>query len=194
MKFLKKKVTNEPVISKVKNELTPIVDHCDTEEFAQHRTKIRKILEQIPSAKTPQGWKYKGTFSIGGVKYWEVNQKSENPEEKAEKFLQQYNFDFKEDYRHEIRDLLEKEFDNYDETQSSEFLRVLCGFLFCIGNVDDVALIRKVKYELSFDVENMIDVNWTDGTGMQRNSMAKELWHEQLVEEYIAYYKGYFNF
>ena len=116
----------------------------------------------------------------------------ESAEEKAKKFLQQYGFDFKEDYRGEVRAMLTREIDDFNENESSEFLRVLCGYLFCIGNTD-VGLIKKVKYELSFDVGCMIDVNWTDAEGMKVNSMAKELWYEQLVREYIEHYKNYFD-
>ena len=35
----------------------------------------------------------------------------------------------------------------------------------------------------------MIDVNWIDIEGTK----AKGLWYEQLVSEYIAYYKHYFD-
>ena len=87
----------------------------------------------------------------------------DNNEKRAEKILKQFGFNFKQEYRNEIRKLLIEEINNH-QNGSSEYLRVLCGYLFCIGNPEDVEFIKKAKYGINFDVGCMIDSEWTRQT------------------------------
>lgn len=48
-------------------------------------------------------------------------------------------------------ELIQKEIENYQEG-SSEYIRVLCGYLYCIGNASDAELIKRAKYGINFDV------------------------------------------
>lgn len=40
---------------------------------------------------------------------------------------------------------------------SSEYIRLLFGYLFCLGDMTDIPLLEKAKYGISFDVGCMID-------------------------------------
>ena len=111
-------------------------------------------------------------------------------EERAELLLRKYGFNFASLPDEEIRGLLKNEIENYVEG-SSEYLRVLCGYLFCIGNTADLELIKKAKYSLNFDVGCMIDSDWIDsmeGSGYTNISRRNE-----LIGEFEAYYKSYFK-
>ncbi|MCL2415975.1 MAG: hypothetical protein FWD01_04080 [Defluviitaleaceae bacterium] len=110
----------------------------------------------------------------------------DNNEKRAEIIWQKYGFDFQAKYRGEIRILLNEEFDDYQEG-SGEYLRILCGFLFCVGNPDDIELIKKVKYGINMDVGFMIDYAWIE-------FFEDESMRPQLIREYIEYYKAYFVF
>lgn len=48
-------------------------------------------------------------------------------------------------------ELIQKEIENYQEG-SSEYIRVLCGYLYCIGNASDAELIKRAKYGINFYV------------------------------------------
>ena len=114
----------------------------------------------------------------------------DNNEERAKRVLERFGFNFNQEYRDEIRQLLNKEFDDYQEG-SSEYLRVLCGFLFCIGNPADVEIIEKIKYKINFDVGCMIDLAWIDSIkGTADHGLETR---EELIEQYINYYKSYFD-
>lgn len=45
---------------------------------------------------------------------------------------------------------------------SAEYIRVLCGYLFCIGNYEDAELIQRAKNNINFDVGCMIDGDWIE--------------------------------
>jgi len=114
----------------------------------------------------------------------------DNNEKRAEKILRRFGFDFRQEYRNEIRKLLIEEINNYQDG-SSEYLRVLCGFLFCIGNSEDTELIKKVKYGINFDVGCMIDGEWIDS--MEGKLDYNISTREELIQYYIEYYKNYFG-
>ena len=80
-------------------------------------------------------------------------------EQRAEALIQKYGFDFEKISKEEIRSLIEKEIVHFQEG-SFEYLRLLCGYLYCIGDISDVTLIEKVKYNLNMDAECMIDQEW----------------------------------
>ena len=111
-------------------------------------------------------------------------------EMRAKNVLERFGFNFKEEYRKEIRLLLEEEFDNY-QPGSSEYLRALCGYLFCIGNPDDLELIEKIKWGINMDVGVMIGSEWINS--MKGMSCDDDRTREELIEEYISYYEGYID-
>jgi len=53
------------------------MDYYKSADFQQHRERINKILEQIPSAASPNGWKRKGEFAIGGLEYFGFSKSSD---------------------------------------------------------------------------------------------------------------------
>ena len=106
---------------------------------------------------------------------------------RAEKILKQYGFDFCNVSRPEIIGLLNEEISNYQEG-SSEYLRILCGYIFCIGNIADIELINNAKYSINFDVRCMIDGDWIDSVNW-RDSTDRS----RLVDEFISYYRHYFD-
>lgn len=109
-------------------------------------------------------------------------------EERAKNIIQKYRFDFDKIPKQEMVKLIQKEIDNYQEG-SSEYIRVLCGYLYCIGNASDAELIKKAKYEINFDVGCMIDGGWieslisNDADG-QRNA---------IIHSFIEYYCSYLD-
>ena len=52
-------------------------------------------------------------------------------EERAEQLILKYGFDFEHIPKHEIIELIQKEIDDFQDG-SSEYIRLLCGYLFCI--------------------------------------------------------------
>ena len=53
------------------------MDYFSSTPFFEHRDKIHNILAKIPTAKEPVGWKYKGSFSVGGFEYLGFNETSD---------------------------------------------------------------------------------------------------------------------
>ena len=111
-------------------------------------------------------------------------------EERAELLLKKYGFKFDTLPHEEIRILLKNEIENYIEG-SSEYLRVLCGYLFCIGDVADTELLKKAKHNINFDVNCMIDSAWIENINSADNdNIAKR---NELISEFVEYYKSYFK-
>jgi len=46
------------------------MDYFSSKEFKQHQKKITDILDRIPSAPNPKGWKRKCEFAVGGLEYF----------------------------------------------------------------------------------------------------------------------------
>ena len=82
-------------------------------------------------------------------------------EKRAELLIQRFGFDFDSIPKSEIQNLLEQEIENFQEG-SSEYIRLLCGYLFCLGDIADVPLLERAKHEINFDVGCMIDQEWID--------------------------------
>nr|WP_314045668.1 hypothetical protein [uncultured Leptotrichia sp.] len=84
-------------------------------------------------------------------------------DERAENFLKRFGFDFDKIDKNEIISLINEEFERAVEERkrcfydSSECLRVLCGYLFCLGDISDVPLLKKVKYKIDMDMGVAID-------------------------------------
>ncbi|MGN1412148.1 MAG: hypothetical protein ACI4WH_06560 [Oscillospiraceae bacterium] len=108
-------------------------------------------------------------------------------EQRAEILAKKFNFDFSEKYHNEIIELLQNEIGNYHEG-SSEYIRFLCGYLYCIGNIQDVELIKKAKYSINMDVGCMVDYQWIEN--LENGSIADR---NAIVNDFIDYYKNYFN-
>lgn len=111
-------------------------------------------------------------------------------EQRAEALLKKYGFDFEKLYKPEIRSLIEEEIANY-HMGSSEYIRVLCGYLFCIGDETDIPLLKRAKYEINMDVGCMIDGEWIES--LQNGGAATEqiCSKEVLVEGFIHYYENF---
>lgn len=84
-------------------------------------------------------------------------------EQRAEQVIKKYGFRFSDIPKQEIIDLLQKEIANY-QPGSSEYIRLLCGYLYCLGDISDVTLLEKAKYSINMDVGCMIDEfrQWCD--------------------------------
>ena len=92
--------------------------------------------------------------------------------------------------KEEIRRLLESEIQNYNKG-SSDYIRTLCGYLFCVGTHSDIQLLEKAKYGINMDVGCMIDGEWieslkNDGQAAKYLPSRNEL--ISLFEEEIKHY------
>ena len=106
--------------------------------------------------------------------------------------VQKFLFDFDEIDKREIVELLEKEL-CCPQTGSAEYLRALCGYLYCIGDETDIPLIEKVKYSISMDVGCMIDSEWieslrNDGKENREKSIRNR---DEITNDFVQYYKGF---
>ena len=88
-----------------------------------------------------------------------------------------------------IKQLIEKELSQYQEG-SSEYIRLLCGYLYCLGDRTDIELLKRVKHSINFDVESMIDQEWIDNleNGGVQDSVTRS--RESLISDFVRYYKG----
>lgn len=113
-----------------------------------------------------------------------------NNEERTEVLIKKYDFDFSQKYHAEIRHLLEKEIMNYQEG-SSEYLRFLCGYLFCIGDINDMEIIKKAKYSINMDVGCMIDGEWIES--LENGGVESETVYNRqaLIDNFIDYYANF---
>ncbi len=106
-------------------------------------------------------------------------------EQRAEQIIVRYGFDFENINKADIINLIEKEIDDFQEG-SSEYIRLLCGYLLCIGDESDSALIEKVKHGINFDVECMIDGEWIDSLkGIDKEYTRSR---DEIIESFISYY------
>ena len=113
-------------------------------------------------------------------------------EERAEFFIRKLGFDFDKIDKNEIIFLINKEFERaitereikfYD---SSECLRVLCGYLFCLGDISDVPLLKKVKYKIDMDMGVAIDGIWI--ISLENNGMEMKEYNIPSKKEIIKYF------
>ncbi len=113
-----------------------------------------------------------------------------NNEKRAEILINRYGFDFSEKYHAEIKQFIEKEITNY-QSGSSEYLRFLCGYLFCIGDINDIEIIKKAKYSINMDVGCMIDGEWIESLengGIQSQYVRNR---QSLIDDFIQYYSNF---
>ena len=127
-------------------------------------------------------------FAESLVKFWDIHADVTHDElsnwERADDIVRQYGFDFEKISKDEIRDLIEKEIENFQDG-SSEYIRVLCGYLFCIGDVEDVDLLERVKYGINFDVGCMIDGDWIEALKGNVSEEDKQV----QIQAFIKYYE-----
>ena len=122
-------------------------------------------------------------------------------EERAEFFIRKLGFDFDKIDKNEIIFLLNKEFERaitereskfYD---SSECLRVLCGYLYCLGDISDVPLLEKVKYGIDMDTGVAIDGIWiisleNNGIEMKEYDIPSK---KEIIKDFVDFYKNYYS-
>ena len=124
-------------------------------------------------------------------------------EERAEFFIRKLGFDFDKIDKNEIIFLLNKEFERaitergskfYD---SSECLRVLCGYLYCLGDISDVPLLEKVKYGIDMDVGVAIDSECIDSLKNEGIAMKLEEYDirskKEIIKNFLDFYKNYYS-
>ncbi|WP_270639479.1 hypothetical protein [Longibaculum muris] len=111
-------------------------------------------------------------------------------EQRTESLIQKYGFDFKKISKEEIRLLIETEITHFQEG-SNEYLRLLCGYLYCIGDISDVSLIERAKYDLNMDVGCMIDQEWIDS--LKNGGIEDEYirTRDEIIKSFIFYYKDF---
>lgn len=110
--------------------------------------------------------------------------------QRAEKIIKKYGFDFAKIPKKEIIDLIQKEIVAY-QSGSSEYIRLLCGYLYCIGDISDVPLLEKAKYGINMDVGCMIDGEWIDSL---KNGGVKDGYicsRQKLIDDFVSYYKNF---
>lgn len=113
-----------------------------------------------------------------------------NNEQRAEEIIRKYKFDFEKISKPDICSLIEAEITDY-HFGSSEYIRVLCGYLFCIGDESDVPLLEKAKYGINMDVGCMIDGDWIES--LKNGGKASEYLPDKitLINDFIRYYKNF---
>ena len=110
-------------------------------------------------------------------------------EERAETLVKEIGFDFDKIDKNRIGQLIEKEISDFQEG-SSEYIRLLCGYLYCLGDKSDIELIECAKYGINFDVGFMIDQEWIDSLangGVEDSSTRSR---EALVADFVRYYSA----
>ena len=109
---------------------------------------------------------------------------------RAEILIKKYGFDFEQIPKAEITALIEKEIADF-QNGSSEYIRLLCGYLYCIGDASYIPLIERAKYGINMDVGCMIDVEWIDSL---KNGGIKEQYvgsRDEIIDSFIKYYQDF---
>lgn len=111
-------------------------------------------------------------------------------EQRAEVLIQTYGFDFNLIPKHEIRRLIEQEIADFQEG-SSEYIRLLCGYLYCIGDVSDVPLLEQTKYKINMDVGCMVDGEWIES--LKNGGVEAEFVRPRadIIQSFITYYQNF---
>ena len=111
-------------------------------------------------------------------------------EQRAEELVRKFGFDFDKIPKGEIRKLIEQEIDDFQKG-SSEYIRLLCGYLFCTGDMTDVSLIEKAKYSINMDVGCMVDGEWIES--LKNGGQETEYIHlrEDIIREFVSYYQDF---
>ena len=110
--------------------------------------------------------------------------------QRAEKVIKEYGFDFDNISKEEIINLIENEIKDF-QSGSSEYIRLLCGYLYCLGNEEDASLIEKAKYKINMDVGCMIDWEWIESLengGQETDNVRSK---EALMDDFKRYYRNF---
>lgn len=111
-------------------------------------------------------------------------------EQMAAALIKRLGFDFDTIPKGEIKDLLKREIENFHEG-SSEYIRLLCGYLFCLGDAENAELIEMAKYGINMDVGCMIDYEWVESLkngGVQSEYIRSR---DELIEDFVRYYSNF---
>ena len=113
-------------------------------------------------------------------------------EELADKLAEELGFDFNQISKAHIIGLIEKEIVEHKNDESSEYIRLLCGYLFCLGDKSDIPFLKKAKYGINMDVDCMIDGEWiqsleNDGAADEAHNLRSR---EELIKDFVRYYGG----
>lgn len=111
-------------------------------------------------------------------------------EQRAEQVIKKYGFRFNDIPKQEIIDLLLKEIANY-QPGSSEYIRLLCGYLYCLGDISDVPLLEKAKYSINMDVGCMIDGEWIDS--LKNGGVETQFtgFRQEIIDSFVLYYQDF---
>ena len=118
-------------------------------------------------------------------------------DERAENFIKRFGFDFDKIDKNQIISLINEEFERAVEERkrcfydSSECLRVLCGYLYCLGDISDVPLLEKVKYGIDMDVGTMIDSEWIDSLENGGIEDKYTRTRKEIIENFVDYYESW---
>lgn len=110
--------------------------------------------------------------------------------QRAMEIIKKYGFDFNHIPKQEIIALIQKEIENY-QPGSSEYIRLLCGYLYCLGDLSDVPLLEKAKYSINMDVGCMIDGEWIDSLkngGIETQCTGTR---QDIIDSFVLYYKEF---
>lgn len=112
---------------------------------------------------------------------------------RTQALITKYQFEFEKIDKSEIRALIQDEIARYQK-ESAEYIRCLCGYLFCIGDETDVPLIEAVKYGISMDIGCMIDEEWIHS--LQNGGVESLLTRSRsaIIEDFILYYRRWANY
>ena len=106
--------------------------------------------------------------------------------QRAEQLIERYGFDFETIPKADIIDLIERELADF-QSGSSEYIRLLCGYLYCLGDVGDVPLLERAKYGINFDVGCMIDGEWINSLKGVCDEYTRP--RSEIIADFVSYYK-----
>lgn len=109
-------------------------------------------------------------------------------EQRAEQLIQKFGFDFNSIPKTKIIELIKKEIAEFQQG-SSEYIRLLCGYLYCIGDKTDVPLLEKAKYGINMDVGCMIDAEWIDSLNGVQDEFTRP--RREIIDSFVSYYKNF---
>ena len=111
-------------------------------------------------------------------------------EHRAERVIQKYGFDFSAIPKEEIISLLQAELEEFQEG-SSEYIRLLCGYLYCLGDRSDLPLLERAKYGVNMDVGCMVDWEWLESLkngGVETPCVRSR---EEIIRCFTEYYQSF---
>lgn len=115
---------------------------------------------------------------------------NEENEKRVVELLGKYGMDFINVPKDEITALINVEL-NQPKKGNSEYMRLLCAYLFCSGDTEDAKLINKVKYSKNMDVMSVIESEWI--TSLENGGKADEYTRsrDELIAGILLYYMDY---